>query len=397
MLEGLISIIVPVYNAEKYLQKCIESIRVQSYSALQIIMVDDGSTDNSLSICEKYAAIDTRIKVLHQENQGVVSARSYGSKFAKGEYIGFVDADDWVEPNMYELLYNAAHTYNAELVIGGTFLDRGDKSSIDPNRSLQPGVYDKESGILIHNIIYSDDYTMRGISSSLWNKIFKRELILPRLNSIDRATAFSEDELCVYDCIINADRVCVIENPVYHYCRRKDSVTMNSDPDYFFHVNLFYKQLKNVFMQSEDSKLLMEKLNHYIIEMYLKGVNFYSGKCGKVIPIIMPDLKELIDQKCNKVILYGASDTGQDYYRFLQLYSSIQVVAWTEYRWMELKEQGLPLIDVKCLKDMEYDKVLIAVESRDLATKIAEELSSEYNISNDKFYWKSPIRLVETF
>lgn len=172
---------------------------------------------------------------------------------------------------------------------------------------------------------------------------------------------------------------------------------MNSDPDYFFHVNLFYKQLKNVFMQSEDSKLLMEKLNHYIIEMYLKGVNFYSGKCGKVIPIIMPDLKELIDQKYNKVILYGASDTGQDYYRYLQLYPSIQVVAWTEYRWMELKEQGLPLIDVKCLKDMEYDKVLIAVESRDLATKIAEELSSEYNISNDKFYWKSPIRLVETF
>ena len=102
--EPLISIIVPVYNVEKYLSKCIDSIINQTYKNIEIILIDDGSTDSSGAICDKYALVDSRIHVLHIENSGVSNARNVGLNHATGDYIGFVDSDDYIEPNMYELL-----------------------------------------------------------------------------------------------------------------------------------------------------------------------------------------------------------------------------------------------------------------------------------------------------
>ena len=104
-MRDSISIIVPVYNVEKYLEKCIDSILNQSYQNLEIILIDDGSTDNSGSICDEYKKKDQRVQVIHQKNQGQSSARNAGLNIAKGSYIGFVDSDDWIEQNMYEKLY----------------------------------------------------------------------------------------------------------------------------------------------------------------------------------------------------------------------------------------------------------------------------------------------------
>ena len=100
MIEKKVSVIVPIYNAEKYLNKCLESIIGQTYKNLEIILVDDGSSDNSPIICDAWAQIDSRIRVIHKKNGGVSSARNAGIDLAQGDYIGFVDADDWIEPNM---------------------------------------------------------------------------------------------------------------------------------------------------------------------------------------------------------------------------------------------------------------------------------------------------------
>ena len=106
-MKELISIIVPIYNVEKYIHKCIESIINQTYKNLEIILVDDGSPDNCGNICEEYAKNDSRIKVIHKENNGLSSARNAGLEICKGDYIGFVDSDDYIELNMYEVLINA--------------------------------------------------------------------------------------------------------------------------------------------------------------------------------------------------------------------------------------------------------------------------------------------------
>lgn len=114
-MEDLISVIIPVYNVGRYLKRCIESVWAQTYSNIEIILVDDGSTDDSGAICDHYAKQDQRIKVLHQDNQGQSAARNAGLDVACGEYIGFVDSDDWIHPDMYAHLYKALIKYDAEV------------------------------------------------------------------------------------------------------------------------------------------------------------------------------------------------------------------------------------------------------------------------------------------
>ena len=113
--KGLLSVIVPVYKVEPYLRRCIDSIRTQTYQNLQIILVDDGSPDNCGSICDEYTELDSRIIAVHQKNEGLSGARNNGMLFAKGEYVSFVDSDDWLHPKMYEVLVNMIETYQLDI------------------------------------------------------------------------------------------------------------------------------------------------------------------------------------------------------------------------------------------------------------------------------------------
>ncbi len=118
-----ISIVVPIYNAEKYLDRCIQSILNQSYKDLEIILIDDGSTDSSNKICNNYQKRDNRIKFISQKNEGVSAARNRGISEATGEFIGFVDSDDYIQPNMYETLYGLINKYNCDISICGYFIE----------------------------------------------------------------------------------------------------------------------------------------------------------------------------------------------------------------------------------------------------------------------------------
>ena len=118
-MNNKISIIVPIYNSEEYLTKCIESIICQTYRDLEIILIDDGSTDSSPDICDRYKSADERIIVIHKENGGNTSARKAGLAIATGEYVGFVDSDDWIEPAMYETLYGICSENNLEMISCG--------------------------------------------------------------------------------------------------------------------------------------------------------------------------------------------------------------------------------------------------------------------------------------
>ena len=113
----MISIIVPVYNVEKYLERCIESIVNQTYKDIEIILVDDGSPDNCPVICDRYAEKDNRIKVIHKQNGGLINARKSGLEIAQGDYIGFVDSDDWIEPEMYEYFAQMINKYSPDMVL----------------------------------------------------------------------------------------------------------------------------------------------------------------------------------------------------------------------------------------------------------------------------------------
>lgn len=155
MNKPLVSIIVPVYNNYNYIDKCLSSISKQRYKNIEVIMIDDGSTDGSADVCDCYAGADQRFRVIHQKNQGRVLARARGVKEAKGEYIGFVDGDDWIEDGMYEYLMGIALKYDVDMVTSG-YIEEGDTCRI-----VEDSLIEKEYRLAEEKGIYCDKFSVQ--------------------------------------------------------------------------------------------------------------------------------------------------------------------------------------------------------------------------------------------
>ena len=206
----LISIIVPVYNVEPYIERCIESIIKQSYKNIEIVVVDDGSTDNSGRICDEYAQKDRRIKVIHKRNGGLVSARKVGVINSAGDYVAYVDGDDWIEQHMYKILIRDAVQYNADIVTSGLYRDY-ENSVISEFDNISEGIYDTENikKKIFPVMIYTGRFFESGINIHLYNKIYRRKLVETNQLNIDDCVRIGEDAALVYPCIIDSKKIVV--------------------------------------------------------------------------------------------------------------------------------------------------------------------------------------------
>ncbi len=210
-VNPLISVIVPVYNSAKYLTQCIESILAQTYTNLQIILVDDGSADHSGQICDDYATKDCRIKVIHQANKGVSAARNAGLRAAQGEYIGFVDADDYLAPDMYEKLMSCIRQYNA-LIAGCNFYLVNRQAQTIGFSGIANGPYSVLQTLDIfrtHQVI--------------WNKLFHVSVL--RTIRFDETSSFGEDMLFFFFALLQAQSMSYTAQPLYYYREHPQSVS----------------------------------------------------------------------------------------------------------------------------------------------------------------------------
>jgi glycosyltransferase involved in cell wall biosynthesis len=218
----LISIILPIYNTESYLKKCIESVLNQKYDNLEIICIDDGSTDNSGLILDEYARKDFRIKALHKKNGGESNARNTGLQIMSGQYIGFIDCDDWIEPDMYETLLTNMIEKKVDIVASAWFRDIGSVSEKISNRlPASSEVFERET--LLNYLYKRDDY--RGFAY-MWDKLYKRELfydINGKLILFDEDLALGGDVLYLAKLVLNAKRAIYIDKAFYHYNQRDAS------------------------------------------------------------------------------------------------------------------------------------------------------------------------------
>ena len=212
--QALISVIVPVYNVEKYLKRCLDSIINQDYKNLEIIIVDDGSTDDSLKICYDYANLDSRVVVIHKENGGLSSARNVGLDLAHGEYIGFIDSDDYIESNMYSMLKKSIDTYGSDISVCN-YNTIYNNSIFKKNFSLfEFNSSGKDKFINIHN-----EYS--SISIIAWNKLYKKSLF----DSIRYPYGkLFEDKYIVCDLYDLANSISYILYPLYNHVVRNDSI-----------------------------------------------------------------------------------------------------------------------------------------------------------------------------
>ena len=217
-MSELISIIVPVYNNEKYLDKCVKSIVNQTYQNLEIILVDDGSPDNCPRICDEWAKTDGRIRVVHKQNGGVSSARNAALDIATGDYISFVDSDDYLEPNAIEVLLSEIAKNNADISMGSLFFDYIDGRETQKQES---------SNLIIENDDILKDYLLdKNIRPEVWNKLYKADLF--RNIRFPLGTSYAEDFKINYYILKICKKAALSDKCLYHYLQESGNSSTTS-------------------------------------------------------------------------------------------------------------------------------------------------------------------------
>ena len=232
-VHSLLSVVVPVYNVEDKLIKCVESIMHQSYHNLQIILIDDGSTDCSGIICDYFCSIDNRIEVYHQNNIGLMKTRTKGSRLAIGDYIIWVDSDDWVEPTYFEKMMKEEIDSDADLVVANIFFDIGNDSRIITN-NIPVGIY--RASEIICKMIYSGVFYDYGILPHGVTKLFKREALMAVQEKLEDGICIGEDAAVVYPYVYNCSTVMITDICGYHYVQNASSITKTKLKDEIYGI-----------------------------------------------------------------------------------------------------------------------------------------------------------------
>lgn len=257
-MRKLVSIIIPVYKVEKYLTECIESVLKQTYSNIEILLIDDGSPDNSGKICDKYAEKDSRIKVVHKENGGVSSARNVGLEHAKGEYIAFVDSDDFVDESYIEKMYINLQENKSDLVFCG-FADYLDEKVVLLRQQIPEMIQVNFHDKLFRNFIVRFFNSKIYINSSTWRILYKRLLIEDLRFNLD--IKIGEDLIFLLQAICRAKKITSIDEHLYFYRKDNESATRSYKKNFLNNQLELSCQFEKIFKNFEESQVLLQGYN----------------------------------------------------------------------------------------------------------------------------------------
>ena len=274
-----LSVIVPIYNAAKYLEECLDSIINQTFQDFELILVNDGSTDLSKEICERYVKGNANVHLINKENGGLVSARKAGLALAQGEYIGWVDADDSVMPQMYEEMCNEAMKTKTDIVICDIWSWEGDKLMPLKQAIRNGGFYSKEDlkKDFYPYMLYAGKFYTFGILPAQFNKIVRAPIIKKNLDLVDNRISIGEDAACTYFCMLDAESISYLKGKfLYKYranlgsmCHvwKKEKIISAS-----ILLNYFYKRLKEY-----DFPQVMDQYWYYFVCMYTNMIYEYGA------------------------------------------------------------------------------------------------------------------------
>jgi len=393
-----LSVIIPVYNTEKYLEKCLESLRNQKFSDFEIILVDDGSTDNSGMLCDMFAQNNAKVKVVHQNNSGQNLARKAGIDIAAGEYVTFVDSDDWLDVDTFENIFSAMCGEQYDMVSYDCFMDRGSAGQIIAS-TLEAGAYNRSD--IISKVVPCMRWDFKegrpGVTATI-NKVFNRELLLKTLENIDYQMTLCEDAAIVYSHILRSQKILITHINGYHYVQRRDSVWHS------YNVSSYEKMLR---YQSYMTQELVRLSREYADITPAVMAQFEEQQTQAIIRVVNNITRDVYGISCNmvkwcppyksiplnsRIIIYGAGDVGQAYY--LKFYGdpNYTVVSWVDKKFEEKKGVRSP----QSIIETEYDIVLIAVESEPLANQIKETLVA-MGVDAKKIVWQKPQPVLFSF
>lgn len=287
MEKPLISIIVPIYKVEKYLDRCVESIVNQTYENLEIILVDDGSPDNCPAICDAWAEKDSRIKVIHKENGGLANARNSGIEICKGEYVQFTDGDDYLEPDMIEFLLSLATENGADVCRCGYYYDHNDGNITEETTDHDLHILSRDEAIA--------ELATSGFAGTAWDKLYKKDIILShRYEKIDGC---SEDIMHNFRTYKDISQIVVCDIPKYHYCFNGGSITSGKFSKGAFDII----RAKKIILEyaKENTELLPYAIRGYVLSAFivLSGCiknNMFEDEKNELIKFILSYKSEIM-------------------------------------------------------------------------------------------------------
>ncbi|MCI7795125.1 MAG: glycosyltransferase, partial [Lachnospiraceae bacterium] len=262
-----VSLIIPVYNAEKYLRRCLNSAMEQTWKDMEVIVVNDGSTDSSLEICREYEQMDSRFRIINKENTGVSDSRNQAITAARGEYLQFMDSDDWLTPDATEILVQTAVNQDCDLVIADFY--RVDKAVFTEKQHI------RERGLLTREQFA--EYMMQDPADYyygvLWNKLYRRKIIVDHDIHMDANLRWCEDFLFNLQFIRHAERFAAVQAPIYYYMKRKGSLVSTDWKKanavvLKFHLLKEYKELYQSMGLYEENEL---KINAFVLSIAKDG------------------------------------------------------------------------------------------------------------------------------
>lgn len=306
--ETLVSIIVPVHNMENYLNRCVDSILSQEYRRLEVILADDGSSDQSGSICDAYARQDSRVRVIHKPNTGVSDTRNTAIGLAKGTYLQFVDSDDWISPECTRMMVRSMEAHRCDLIISDFYRVCGEH-------------YSRKGDISETHVLSREEFSSSMMENPadfyygvLWNKLYRMDIIREHQIRMDPAINWCEDFLFNLEYIRHAHSFYALQTPLYYYVKRKGSLSGQSASiskavrmkiSVFEYYHEFYKDLYD----QEDYRNIRPQIYKFFISV---------ARDGSVLPLPLPGVQKLYKKRTHSQAL-SHSGLPMDSYRFRKL------------------------------------------------------------------------------
>ncbi len=381
-MNDLISVIIPIYGVEPYLEQCIQSVRNQTYKNLEIILVCQDSGDRCPQICERHAIEDERIKVIRPLKKGLDYARKQGMRAATGKYVGYVDGDDWIEPNMYEELLRYAHEYEVDVVESGvidswidveknrtTYLAEGCYKGIDFIEKVEP------------KLLYSGIFFEHGITPYMCSKLFLKDKIEAYQMEEGEANTMYDDIMVSLPCIAEAKKLYISHKCFYHYRIRSGSLKRVYRKKEVENLKRCYPAFFSKFSGSllcdkNDSQIksfamywLLYRAPH-VFDNFMDG--FYLKPFGRI-------------RVKDNIVLYGAGAVGIHFEQYIRNVEGSNLVCWADHNYEKL-QGALNVINPREIINYEYDYVIITI-MRGRAVESAKKELVSLGVSEEKIRW----------
>ncbi|SCY10108.1 Glycosyl transferase family 2 [Lachnospiraceae bacterium XBB2008] len=369
-----LSVIVPVYNAVPYLEQCIQSICDQTYTNLEIILVDDGSTDGSGAICDDFTKKDKRIITVHKDNGGQINARKVGAQSATGDYVVCVDSDDWIEPDRFENLVKLGLTDLPDMVhMDGEIWEYNDHNEFKMYSDFD---YMYEGTDILNGflrlVVGKGAFMDRKITICHWKSAIKRSIYLENIERFNTKIRKIEDVIFVFSCVLDCMRIVCINEGGYHYRQNNGSVSRRAiqwPPD---HARMYYEQFMDILRRHPEAQV--ESVTDFVTQYTYH--NLLMTNYRRLYNYYAPDLFPFNDvAPRSRIIVYGAGYIGIELVNVITSDDRYELVAWVDKNSKSTYKSEVEISELSAVIDYQYDYILIAILLSSVSSSVAKQLT----------------------